>query len=78
VAIKGLLSFSARWTLIGVSRDIEFDIRKRSPEAFADSRTRILRSQSHRRVDVRATNDLNAVRMVLGPGIMYSATTIIL
>jgi len=24
----------------------------------------------------RATNDLNAVRMVLGPGIMYSATTI--
>src|SRR6266851_355940 len=27
VAIKGLLSFSARWTLIGVSRDIEFDIR---------------------------------------------------
>src|SRR5882672_1002100 len=27
VAIKGVLSFSARWTLIGVSRDIEFDIR---------------------------------------------------
>jgi len=25
----------------------------------------------------RATNDLNAVRMVLGPGIMYSATTIV-
>src|SRR5947207_4670001 len=25
----------------------------------------------------RATNDLNSVRMVLGPGIMYSATTII-
>ena len=23
----------------------------------------------------RATNDLNAVRMVLGPGIMYTATT---
>jgi len=27
VAVKGVLSFSARWTLIGVSRDIEFDIR---------------------------------------------------
>ncbi|MEQ1474720.1 MAG: ABC transporter ATP-binding protein, partial [Candidatus Acidiferrum sp.] len=25
----------------------------------------------------RATNDLNAVRMVLGPGIMYSATTLV-
>ncbi len=77
VAIKGVLSFSARWTLIGVSRDIEFDIRndllKRllilEPEFYVRNRTGELMS--------RATNDLNAVRMVLGPGIMYSATTII-
>jgi len=27
VSIKGFLSFTARWKLIGVSRDIEFDIR---------------------------------------------------
>src|SRR5438477_3610751 len=77
VAIKGILSFSARWTLIGVSRDIEFDIRndllKRllimEPEFYVRNRTGELMS--------RATNDLNAVRMVLGPGIMYSATTIV-
>jgi ATP-binding cassette subfamily B protein len=77
VGIKGLLSFSARWTLIGVSRDIEFDIRndllKRllalEPEFYVRNRTGELMS--------RATNDLNAVRMVLGPGIMYSATTLI-
>jgi ATP-binding cassette subfamily B protein len=77
VAIKGLLSFSARWALIGVSRDIEFDIRndllKRllilEPEFYVRNRTGELMS--------RATNDLNAVRMVLGPGIMYSATTLI-
>ena len=77
VAIKGVLSFSARWTLIGVSRDIEFDIRndllKRllilEPEFYVRNRTGELMS--------RATNDLNAVRMVLGPGIMYSATTIV-
>ena len=77
VAIKGVLSFSARWTLIGVSRDIEFDIRndllKRllalEPEFYVRNRTGELMS--------RATNDLNAVRMVLGPGIMYSATTLI-
>jgi ABC-type multidrug transport system fused ATPase/permease subunit len=77
VAIKGLLSFSARWSLIGVSRDIEFDIRndllKRllvlEPEFYVRNRTGELMS--------RATNDLNAVRMVLGPGIMYSATTIV-
>jgi ATP-binding cassette subfamily B multidrug efflux pump len=77
VAVKGVLSFSARWKLIGVSRDIEFDIRndllKRllilEPEFYVRNRTGELMS--------RATNDLNAVRMVLGPGIMYSATTII-
>jgi ATP-binding cassette subfamily B protein len=77
VGIKGLLSFTARWTLIGVSRDIEFDIRndllKRllvlEPEFYVRNRTGELMS--------RATNDLNSVRMVLGPGIMYSATTIV-
>src|SRR5882762_6362371 len=76
VVLKGLLSFYARWVLIGVSRDIEFDIRndllKRllllEPEFYVRNRTGELMS--------RATNDLNAVRMVLGPGIMYSATTI--
>src|SRR5262249_44156987 len=74
--IKGLLSFSARWVLIGVSRDIEFDIRNdlldrlllMEPEFYVRNRTGELMS--------RSTNDLNAVRMVLGPGIMYSATTL--
>jgi ATP-binding cassette subfamily B protein len=76
VIVKGLLSFSARWILIGVSRDIEFDIRNdlldrlllMEPEFYVRNRTGELMS--------RATNDLNAVRMVLGPGIMYSATTL--
>ena len=77
VAIKGVLSFSGRWILIGVSRDIEYDIRadllKRllalEPEFYVRNRTGELMS--------RPTNDLNSVRMVLGPGIMYSATTIV-
>src|SRR5215472_4310632 len=72
VAIKGLLSFITRWILIGVSRDIEFDLRNDlmnrllllEPEFYVRNRTGELMS--------RATNDLNAVRMVLGPGIMYS------
>lgn len=76
VLVKGLLSFTARWVLIGVSRDIEYDIRNdllnrllvMEPEFYVRNRTGELMS--------RATNDLNAVRMVLGPGIMYSATTI--
>jgi ATP-binding cassette subfamily B multidrug efflux pump len=77
VAIKGVLSFSTRWILIGVSRDIEYDLRNDllnrllalEPEFYVRNRTGELMS--------RATNDLNQVRMVLGPGIMYSATTIV-
>ena len=74
--VKGFLSFWNRWILIGVSREIEFDLRndmlarllKLEPEFYVRNRTGDLMS--------RATNDLNNVRMVLGPGIMYTATTI--
>src|SRR5208337_3131615 len=77
IALKGLMSFATRWVLIGISRDIEFDIRNDlldrllalEPEFYVRNRTGELMS--------RATNDLNAVRMVLGPGIMYSATTLV-
>jgi ATP-binding cassette subfamily B multidrug efflux pump len=76
VFAKGFFSFWTRWILIGVSREIEYDLRNdllarlvlMEPEFYVRNRTGDLMS--------RATNDLNAVRMVLGPGIMYSATTI--
>jgi ATP-binding cassette subfamily B multidrug efflux pump len=75
--VKGFLSFWTRWILIGVSREIEYDLRndllarlvELEPEFYVRNRTGDLMS--------RATNDLNSVRMVLGPGIMYSATTIV-
>jgi len=77
ILFKGIMSFSTRWILIGISRDIEFDIRNdlldrllvMEPEFYVRNRTGELMS--------RATNDLNSVRMVLGPGIMYSGTTIV-
>lgn len=77
VALKGVFSFWTRWILIGLSRDIEYDLRNdllerlllMEPEFYVRNRTGELMS--------RATNDLNAVRMVLGPGIMYSATTLV-
>jgi len=76
VLLKGALSFATRWVLIGVSRDIEFDIRgdlfnhllRMEPEFYVRNRTGELMS--------RATNDLNNVRMVLGPGIMYTGQTL--
>src|ERR1700687_1605637 len=77
VLLKGLMSFATRWVLIRVSRDIEFDIRAglldrlllMEPEFYVRNRTGELMS--------RATNDLNNVRMVLGPGIMYTGQTLI-
>ena len=77
VLLKGALSFTTRWVLIGVSRDIEFDLRADlldrllllEPEFYVRNRTGELMS--------RATNDLNNVRMVLGPGIMYTGQTLI-
>jgi len=75
MVVKGFFSYWTRWILIGMSRDIEYDLRNDvlarlvslDPEFYARNRTGDLMS--------RATNDLNAVRMVLGPGIMYTAVT---
>lgn len=74
-AAKGFFQYWMRVILIGVSRDIEYDIRNR---LFAHLMT--LSSnfyQKYRTGDImaRATNDLNAVRMMLGPGIMYWTET---
>jgi ATP-binding cassette, subfamily B, multidrug efflux pump len=74
--IKGFFSFWSRWILIGMSREIEYDLRNdlltrllaMDPEFYSKNRTGDLMS--------RVTNDLNSVRMVLGPGIMYTANTI--
>ena len=77
-AAAGIFRFLMRNQLIGISRKIEFELRNdyfrhlefQPQEFFSEHRTGDLMS--------RATNDLNAVRMVLGPGIMYSVNTVIL
>ena len=75
-AVQGVFSYWTRQILIGLSRDIEYDLRndllvklvQMEPEFYVRNRTGELMS--------RCTNDLNNVRMVLGPGIMYSANTL--
>ncbi|HYK34646.1 ABC transporter ATP-binding protein [Alloacidobacterium sp.] len=74
---KGIFLFLTRWIIIGVSRDIEFDLRN---DLFQQlERQSAAYYQQHRTGDImaRMTNDLNAVRMLLGPAIMYSANTIL-
>ena len=75
--VGGVFRFLMRRIIVGVSRHLEYDLRNDffarlqtlSPANFQASRTGDLMS--------RATNDLNAVRMMAGPAVMYSASTII-
>src|SRR5713226_6314696 len=74
---KGIFQFLTRWKLIGISREIEFDLRNdlfRHLEGLSYSYYQRTRTGD---IMARATNDLNAVRMLLGPAIMYSANTIV-
>ena len=74
---KGVFLFLTRWIIIGISREIEFDLRndlfrqleKQSAAYYAEHRTGDIMA--------RMTNDLNAVRQLLGPAIMYSANTVL-
>src|SRR6266581_5487055 len=76
-ATKGIFQFLTRWVVIGVSREIEFDLRNdlfRHLEGLSYSFYQRTRTGD---IMARATNDLNAVRMLLGPAIMYSANTLV-
>jgi ATP-binding cassette, subfamily B, multidrug efflux pump len=73
----GVFRFLMRRIIIGISRLVEYDLRneffrhlERFPVAFF---------QANRTGDLmsRATNDLNAVRMMIGPSVMYSASTLL-
>jgi ATP-binding cassette subfamily B protein len=75
--VSGTFLYLMRQIIIGASREIEFDIRndlfqrlEAQPPSFF---------QRHRTGDImaRSTNDLNAVRQLLGPAIMYSANTVV-
>ncbi len=75
-AVEGALRYVMRMRLVGLSRDVEYELR-------ADLLAHLLRLplaywHGQRVGDVmsRATNDLGAVRMVVGPGVMYSLNTV--
>ncbi len=75
--ISAVFLYTMRQVIIGASREIEFDLRndlfqnleRQAPSFY----------HTHRTGDImaRTTNDLNAVRMLLGPAIMYSANTLV-
>jgi ATP-binding cassette subfamily B protein len=74
-AFKGFFQYWMRVIIIGISRDVEFDMRN---DLFRNLVALDANFYSRFRtgdIMARATNDLNAVRMMLGPGVMYSVET---
>lgn len=75
--VKGIFQYWMRVIIIGISRDIEYDLRndlfghllQLSQDFYARFRTGDIMA--------RSTNDLNAVRMMLGPGVMYCTETLL-
>ncbi len=75
---RGIFLYGQRWILIGISRDIEFDLRNDLFRKLESQDTGFYQSYRTGDLMARMTNDLNAVRMLLGPGLMYSANTVFL
>jgi ATP-binding cassette subfamily B protein len=75
-AVSGLFLFLQRRILIGMSRQIEYDLRNDFYAQLVDQPLSFF--QEHRTGDLmaRATNDLSAVRQLTGPMIMYSLQTV--
>jgi len=74
---KGIFQYWKRWILIGVSRDVEYDLRNDVlAHLVVVSRDFYARFPTGD-IMARSTNDLNAVRMMAGPGLMYCAETLL-
>jgi ATP-binding cassette subfamily B protein len=76
--VGGFFRYSMRRIIIGISRDVEYDMRRDFFEHL--QRMELAYFQARRTGDLmsRATNDLNAVRMMIGPAVMYSSSTILI
>jgi ATP-binding cassette subfamily B protein len=75
--LEGIFRFASRWWFIGASRDMEYTLRS---DVFAHLEALPMTFYQRNKTGElmsRATNDLSNVRMLLGPGIMYSLNTIV-
>jgi ATP-binding cassette subfamily B multidrug efflux pump len=76
VGVEGVFRYQMRMVLIGVSREMEYDLRNEVFHHLTLLAPRYYQQNRIGEVMSRATNDMSAVRMVLGPGIMYTASTV--
>ena len=73
----GIFRFLIRETIIVVSREIEYDLRYDFWNHIQQLPLRYFQNNSTGNIMAHATNDINAVRMFLGPAVMYSVDTLV-
>lgn len=75
--LRSFFHYWMRWILISISRDVEFDLRSDLFSHLVGLSQRFYHSFRTGDLMSRSTNDLNAVRMMLGPGIMHSVEVVL-
>jgi ATP-binding cassette subfamily B multidrug efflux pump len=74
--VQGFFSYLQRMILVGMSRDIELEIRNQYFANLESQPAGFFHDHPTGDLMARATNDLQAVRMLCGPAIMYSFNTL--
>lgn len=78
VALRGVFQFGQRWLLVGASREFERDLRADLYAKLLTLPAAYYSKASTGDIVARATSDVEAVRMTVGPGVMYLASTVVL
>ena len=73
--LQGVFRFFTRMLIIGVSRDVEYTLRNELFQHLESLSLSFYQKNKTGELMSRATNDLSNVRMLLGPGIMYTLNT---
>ena len=73
---KGIFLYYQRMIMVGMSRDIEYDLRNEFYDHLQNLPQQFYQEYRTGDLMARATNDLNAVRMLAGPAIMYGEGTL--
>lgn len=76
--LRGMFLFFMRQTIILMSRHIEFDLKNEIYAHYQKLSLGFFRRNNTGDLMMRATEDVNRVRMYVGPAIMYTTNTVIL
>ena len=75
--LQGVFRFLTRMLIIGVSRDAEYTLRNDLFRHLETLSISFYQQNKTGELMSRATNDLSNVRMLMGPGIMYTVNTLV-